>query len=32
MDDIGSRIAYYLAEKGLIQKEDLEKVLPPNQP
>ena len=32
MDNIGSRIAYYLVEKGLIQKEDLEKVLPPNQP
>jgi general secretion pathway protein E len=32
MDNIGSRIAYYLVEKGLIQKEDLEKVLPPDQP
>ena len=32
MDNIGSRIAYYLVEKGLIQKEDLERVLPPNQP
>jgi general secretion pathway protein E len=32
MENIGSRIAYYLVEKGLIQKEDLEKVLPPNQP
>jgi general secretion pathway protein E len=32
MDNIGSRIAYYLVAKGLIEKEDLEKVLPPNQP
>ena len=32
MENIGTRIAYYLVEKGLIQKEDLEKVLPPNQP
>ena len=32
MDNIGSRIAYYLVEKGLIQKEDLEKVLPLHQP
>ena len=32
MDNIGSRIAYYLVEKGLIEKEDLEKVLSPNQP
>jgi len=32
MDNIGSRIAYYLVEKGSIQKEDLEKVLPPDQP
>jgi general secretion pathway protein E len=32
MENIGSRIAYYLVEKGLIQKEDLEKVLPPNPP
>ena len=32
MNNIGSRIAYYLVEKGLVQKEDLEKVLPPNQP
>ena len=32
MDNIGARIAYYLVEKGLIQKEDLEKVLPPRQP
>jgi len=32
VDSIGSRIAYYLVEKGLIQKEDLDKVLLPNQP
>jgi len=32
MDDIGFRIAYSLVEKGSIQKEDLEKVLPPDQP
>jgi general secretion pathway protein E len=32
MDNVGSRIAYYLVEKGLIQKEDLERVLPPGQP
>ncbi len=32
MDDIGTRIAYYLVEKGSIQKEDLEKVLIPGQP
>ena len=32
MDNIGSRIAYYLVERGLIEKEDLERVLPPNQP
>lgn len=32
MENISSRIAYYLVGKGLIQKEDLEKVLPPNQP
>ncbi len=32
MDSIGSRVAYYLVEKGLIQKEDLDKVLPPGQP
>ena len=32
MDDIGSRIAYFLVEKGLIQREELEKVLPPDQP
>ncbi len=32
MDNIGSRIAYFLVEKGLIQREDLEKVLPPDQP
>jgi len=32
MDNIGARIACYLVEKGLIQKEDLEKVLPPRQP
>ena len=32
MDDIGHQIASYLVEKGLIQKEDLDKVLPPNQP
>ncbi|MGA2517253.1 MAG: type II secretion system ATPase GspE [Thermodesulfobacteriota bacterium] len=31
MENIGIRIAYYLVEKGLIQKEDLEKVLPPDQ-
>ena len=32
MENIGSRIAYYLVEKGLIQKEDLESVLAANQP
>ncbi len=32
MDNLGSRIAYYLVEKGLIVKEDLERVFPPNQP
>lgn len=32
MDNIGSRISYYLVEKGLIQREDLERVFPPNQP
>ena len=32
MENIGSRIAYYLVERGLIQKEDLEKILPPDQP
>jgi general secretion pathway protein E len=32
MDNIGSRIAYFFVEKGLIQREDLEKVLPPDQP
>jgi general secretion pathway protein E len=32
MDDINDQITSYLIEKGLIQKEDLEKVIPPNQP
>jgi general secretion pathway protein E len=32
MENIGSRIANYLVERGLIQKEDLEKILPPDQP
>jgi general secretion pathway protein E len=32
METIGPRIAYYLVEKGLIQKEDLESVLAANQP
>jgi general secretion pathway protein E len=32
MESIHNQIASYLIEKGLIQKEDLEKVLPPNQP
>ncbi len=32
MDSIESRIAYYLVEKGLIRKEDLESVFPPDQP
>jgi general secretion pathway protein E len=32
MESIHDQIASYLIEKGLIQKEDLEKVLPPNQP
>ena len=32
METIGPRIAYYLLEKGLIQKEDLESVLAANQP
>jgi general secretion pathway protein E len=32
MESIGPRIAYYLVEKGLIQKEDVEKVLHPDQP
>ena len=32
MENIGTRIARYLVEKGLIQKEDLEKLLPLNQP
>jgi general secretion pathway protein E len=32
MNDINDQITSYLVEKGLIQKEDLEKVLPPNQP
>jgi general secretion pathway protein E len=31
MENISSRIAYYLVEKGLIQREDLERVLVPNQ-
>jgi general secretion pathway protein E len=30
--NIGSRISYYLVEKGLIRREDLEKVFPPNPP
>ena len=32
MDNVGSRIAHYLVDRGLIQKEDLEKALPPDQP
>ncbi len=31
MDNIGFRVSYYLVERGLILKEDLERVLPPNQ-
>jgi general secretion pathway protein E len=32
MENIGSRLAYYFVEKGLIQKEDLDALLAPNQP
>lgn len=32
MESIHDQIASYLIEKGLIQKEDFEKILPPNQP
>ena len=32
MESIHDQIASYLIEKGLIQKEDLEKIFPPNQP
>jgi general secretion pathway protein E len=32
MENIHDQIASYLIEKGLIQKEDLERILPPNQP
>ena len=32
MDNINHQITSYLVEKGFIQKEDLDKVLPPNQP
>jgi general secretion pathway protein E len=32
MESIHDQIASYLIEKGLIQEEDLEKILPPNQP
>ncbi len=31
MDNIGLRISYYLVEIGLIEKEDLERVFPPNR-
>jgi len=31
MNNIGLRISYYLVEKGLIQREDLERVFPLNQ-
>ena len=32
MESINTRIISFLVEKGLIQKTDLEKVLPPDQP
>ena len=32
MDNTGDQITSYLIEKGLIRKEDLEKIAPPNQP
>ncbi len=32
MDNVGHQIASYLVEKGFVQKEDLDKVLPANQP
>lgn len=32
MENQDSRIVSYLVENGWIQKEDLEKVLPPDQP
>jgi general secretion pathway protein E len=32
MENIGERISSFLVDRGLIQKEDLEKVLPPQQP
>ncbi|HUL31893.1 MAG TPA: type II secretion system ATPase GspE [Thermodesulfobacteriota bacterium] len=32
MDNVGARIAYYLVEKALIQREHLEGVLAPHQP
>ncbi len=31
MENIGSRIGYYLVQKGLVQKEEIEKILSPNQ-
>jgi general secretion pathway protein E len=32
MDDISHQITFYLVERGFIQKEDLDKVFPPNHP
>jgi hypothetical protein len=32
MDNTGDQITSYLIEKGLVRKEDLEKIVPPNQP
>ena len=32
MENLKDQITSYLVEKGLIQKEDIEKALPPNQP
>jgi general secretion pathway protein E len=32
MDDMSHQITSYLVERGFIQKEDLDKVFPPNQP
>ena len=32
MENIESRVAYYLVEKGVIQRDDLERVLPPSEP
>jgi general secretion pathway protein E len=32
MENINDQITTYLVEKGLIRQEDLEKILPPNQP